>query len=171
MSSAIWNTSSQSVPRNSAPHRLDGSFRSSRQRRGATRTTSLVVRSCSALAVVGAIPMVGPRVVFGAPGSAGDGRLVAVSPAGFADIAVDPSAGSGRSDRRCGVSRRLTAWCPRHGTVFSRSISRKIAWPAWLGDATRNAAKSSGSSSRVTRKAPRRDRCLMRLMRAAAKVC
>ena len=96
-----------------------------------------------------------PGVVLGAPGAAGDGRLVAVSPAGFADIAVDPAAGPGRSDRRGGMSRRLAAWRPRHRAAFSRSISRKIAWPAWSGDATRKAAKSSGSSSRVTRKAPR----------------
>jgi hypothetical protein len=61
--------------------------------------------SCSALAVVGATPTVRPRVVFDAPGAAGDGRLAAVSPAGLADVAIDPSTGPDRDARR-GARRR-----------------------------------------------------------------
>ena len=55
---------------------------------------------CSVFEVDHATATIGPRVVLGAPGSAGDGRSVAVSPAGVADVAVDPSARLGRSDRR-----------------------------------------------------------------------
>ena len=75
---------------------------------------------------------------------------------------------SGPGARRSGGASRRAAG---HRDAFSRSISRKIAWPAWSGDATRKAAKSSGSSSRVTRKAPRLCRCRMRRILAAAKVC
>src|SRR4051794_21045764 len=89
-----------------------------------------LTRSCSALAVVGATPTVRPRVVLGAPGAAGDGRPIIVAPAGFADVAVDPSAGSGRSACRSG--RQGAAG---YRDAFNRSISRKIAWPAWSGDA------------------------------------
>jgi hypothetical protein len=139
-----------------------GNAAASSEREGGVKT-----RSCSALAVVDVTPTISPGVVFGAPGPAGDGRLVTVSPARFADIAVDPAAGPDRGACQDGIWRSAAG----HRAAFSRSISRKIAWPAWSGDVTRKAFKSSGSSSRVTRKAPRPCRCLIRRILAAAKVC
>jgi hypothetical protein len=87
----------------------------------------------------------------------------------FADVAVDPSASPDWSTR-WGALHGCLRSAAGHRAAFSRSISRKIAWPARLGEDTAKAAKSSGSSSRVTRKAPRPCRRLMRRILAAAKV-